>query len=83
MSSLSNIEELFDHNRHVLEKSAFGVCQQLGEWMRIDPARIRLYFIYASFITFGSPLVIYLVIAFWLNIKKYILPSGVRRVLSD
>ncbi|HQW03330.1 MAG TPA: hypothetical protein PLR30_12675, partial [Saprospiraceae bacterium] len=71
MKSLNHIESTFDTKRHFLEKSAFGVCQQVGEWMRINPATIRMYFIYLSFITFGSPLVIYLFMAFWLNIKKY------------
>lgn len=82
MKRIDRIEGLFDDNRHILEKSAFGVCQWLGEKMRIDPARIRLYFIYASFITFGSPLVLYLVTAFWLNIRKYII-SHPGRFLSE
>jgi phage shock protein C len=82
VKGLSNIDNLFDSNRHFLEKSAFGVCQQLGEWMRINPARIRLYFIYASFVTFGSPFVLYLVMAFWLNIRKYV-STGTRRFLSE
>ncbi|MEO5905631.1 MAG: PspC domain-containing protein [Saprospiraceae bacterium] len=72
MKPLRHIDNIFDTNRHFLEKSAFGVCQQLGEWMRIRPAKIRLYFIYASFITFGSPFILYLVMAFWLNIKRYV-----------
>jgi phage shock protein PspC (stress-responsive transcriptional regulator) len=76
MKSFQHIEDLLDTNRHFLEKSAFGVCQQVGEWMRINPARIRLYFIYSSFITFGSPFIIYLVLAFWLNIKKYVASPG-------
>jgi phage shock protein C len=83
MKSLNRIDSLFDSNRHFLEKSAFGVCQQLGDWMRINPATIRLYFIYASFITFGSPLILYLVMAFWLNIKKYISTPGAKRILSE
>ena len=83
MKSFNHIEDLFEGNRHFLEKSAFGVCQQLGEWMRINPARIRLYFIYLSFITFGSPFVIYLFMAFWLNIKKYIQTPGAKRFLSE
>ena len=83
MKSLNNIEDAFDTNRHFLEKSAFGVCQQVGEWMRINPATIRLYFIYLSFITFGSPFVIYLFMAFWLNIRKYISTQGANRFLSE
>jgi phage shock protein PspC (stress-responsive transcriptional regulator) len=82
VKGFNHIDELFDSNRDFLEKSAFGVCQQIGEWMGINPARIRLYFIYASFITFGSPLIIYLVMAFWLNIRKYI-SAGSTRFLSE
>ncbi len=77
---MRHIEHLLDSNRHFLEKSAFGVCQRIGELLKINPARIRLYFIYLSFITFGSPLVIYLIMAFWMNIRKYI-SSGT--VLSE
>ncbi len=79
---MKHVERLFDSNRDFLEKSAFGVCQQLGEWMRIQPARIRMYFIYASFITFGSPFILYLVMAFWLNIRKYILTRS-NQILSE
>ena len=82
MKPLRHIDKLFDSNRHFFEKSAFGVCQQIGEWMHIKPARIRMYFIYASFITFGSPFVLYLVLAFWLNIKKYIV-NRANRILSE
>ena len=55
-----------------LEKSAFGVCSYLGEKIGIASSRVRLYFIYASFIALGSPLLIYLVLAFWVNIRKYL-----------
>jgi phage shock protein PspC (stress-responsive transcriptional regulator) len=74
------VEDLFDSRRHLLEKSAFGVCQWIGDRFSINPAKIRLYFIYASFITVGSPLILYLVAAFWLNIRKYF-SSG--KVLSE
>ena len=83
MKSLTRIDHLFDSKRHFFEKSAFGVCQQVGEWMRIKPARIRMYFIYASFITFGSPFIFYLVMAFWLNIRKYVVFTRVDRILSE
>lgn len=82
MKGLKSVDRLFDSNRHFLEKSAFGVCQQIGEWMRIKPARIRMYFIYASFVTFGSPFIIYLVMAFWLNVRKYVLTRS-NRILSE
>ncbi|MCC6834518.1 MAG: PspC domain-containing protein [Cytophagales bacterium] len=54
------------------EKQAFGVCAGLGEWMGIATSSIRLFFIYASFLTFGSPLIIYLSIAFVLNMRRHL-----------
>lgn len=54
-----------------LEKQAFGVCEWLGEKWGIESSRIRVYFIYLSFITFGSPLIIYLVLLFWLEQKNF------------
>jgi len=58
--------------KYFVEKHVFGVCTYLGERFGISGARIRLYFIYTSFITMGSPIIIYLILAFWINIKKYI-----------
>jgi len=58
--------------KDLLEKSAFGVCNYLGEMLGIASARVRVYFIYLSFVTFGSPVILYLFLAFWLNIKRYI-----------
>ena len=54
-----------------IERYAFGICTLLGEKFGIRASTIRLYFIYVSFFTFGSPVVLYLAIAFWLNIKHY------------
>jgi len=50
----------------LLEKQLFGVCTSLGQYFKISTSRIRMYFIYASFLTFGSPLIIYLFMAFWM-----------------
>ncbi|MES2558592.1 MAG: PspC domain-containing protein [Bacteroidota bacterium] len=58
--------------KYFVEKRVYGVCSYIGERFGISSSRIRLYFIYTSFITMGSPIIIYLVMAFWLNIKKYI-----------
>lgn len=51
------------------EKQAFGVCSWWGEKLGIKTSRIRIYFIYLSFITMGSPLIIYLIMAFVLENK--------------
>ena len=64
--------EMLNQLKHLLEKSAFGVCSYLGEKMGIASARVRVYFIYLSFVAMGSPVIFYLFIAFWLNIKAYI-----------
>ena len=58
--------------KDILEKSAFGVCEYLGDKIKVAPSRVRLFFIYISFGTLGSPIIIYLFVIFWLNVKKYI-----------
>ncbi|RYD98790.1 MAG: PspC domain-containing protein [Sphingobacteriales bacterium] len=55
-----------------VEYQAFGVCTKLGEKMNIASSKIRLWFIYISFLTLGSPIIIYMILAFWMNLKKYI-----------
>lgn len=52
------------------EDQAFGVCTRLGEYMGLSITSIRLFFIYTSFITFGSPVLIYLALAFIMNIRR-------------
>ena len=58
--------------RYLVEKSVFGVCSRLAKQMGVRTARVRLYFIYISFLTIGSPVVVYFFMAFWMNVKKYI-----------
>ena len=53
------------------EKQAFGVCEWWGEKLQLKNSRIRLFFIYLSFLTFGSPIIIYLIMAFILEHKEY------------
>jgi len=58
--------------KDLMGRSAFGVCTYLGEKIGITSSRVRVYFIYMSFVTLGSPILIYLFVAFWLNIRSYI-----------
>jgi len=58
--------------KDIVERHAFGVCQHLGERMHVAPAEVRKYFIYTSFIGMGSPLIVYLFVAFWMNVRRYI-----------
>lgn len=55
-----------------LQRGAFGVCEYLGEKMGLATARVRVYFIYLSFVTLGSPILVYLFVTFWLNIRQYL-----------
>ncbi len=57
--------------KDLVERSAFGVCAAIGERLGLSSGRIRMYFIYLSFVALGSPIIIYLFMAFWLNIAKY------------
>jgi phage shock protein C len=54
------------------EQYAFGVCERLGEKLGMATSNIRLFFIYASFLTLGSPVLIYLALAFIMNIRKHL-----------
>jgi len=65
MNPIDKIKEFF-------ERRAFGVCTWLGERLRMRTSVIRLFFIYASFLTIGSPLIIYMVLAFWLKMRNYV-----------
>ena len=56
-----------------IEWQAFGVCSAIGEKMGVATSRIRLWFIYISFLTLGSPFIVYMILAFWMNMKRYIL----------
>lgn len=68
--------------REFLELRTFGVCNAMGERLGIATSRIRMWFIYISFLTLGSPVIIYMVLAFWMNIKRYIL-AGKRNPLNN
>lgn len=51
------------------ELRSFGVSTWFARKMRVDVSRVRLFFIYGSFIALGSPIIIYLVMAFVLEHK--------------
>ncbi len=59
--------------RNFIEWQVFGVCSAIGERMGIAGSTIRKYFIYISFLTMGSPVIVYVFVAFWLNVKRSIL----------
>lgn len=59
--------------KYFVEGRIFGVCSFIGEKLGIAPGIIRIYFIYTAFIAMSSPVIIYLVLAFWINLRKYLM----------
>ncbi len=58
--------------KFLVESNAFGVCERIGEKLKMPVKNIRLFFIYASFLTIGSPVIVYMILAFWIKMKDYI-----------
>ena len=56
--------------RYFVENQIFGVCARMGEKLNFPASSIRRYFIYATFMTFGSPIILYLVLAFWMEMRQ-------------
>jgi phage shock protein PspC (stress-responsive transcriptional regulator) len=58
--------------KSIFELNAFGVCARLAEKMGIATTSVRLFFIYISFLTIGSPVIMYLALAFVMNMRTYL-----------
>ena len=58
--------------RNKFDKQAFGVCSYLAELLNMKASSVRLFFIYSSFLTLGSPLLVYLIMAFVLRLKNLV-----------
>jgi phage shock protein PspC (stress-responsive transcriptional regulator) len=55
----------------LFEHKIFGVCSYWGDFWGISSGKIRLFFVYASFMTKGSPIIIYMGLAFLMDLRKY------------
>ena len=51
------------------EMRSFGVSTWFARKLRVDVSRVRIFFIYFTFIGLGSPLIVYLFMAFILEHK--------------
>ncbi len=58
--------------RYWFEKHGFAVSSRLADFLGIRVKNIRLFFIYASFATFGGFFGLYLTLAFWMKLKDTI-----------
>ncbi|WP_462265987.1 PspC domain-containing protein [Mucilaginibacter sp.] len=54
------------------ERYSFGVCTYLGEKLNISIGKIRLFFIYSSFLAVGFPIVFYFCAGIVLDVRNYI-----------
>lgn len=80
-SNFKASRNMIERFRNILEFQLFGVCTKMGEKLGIKTTTIRMYFIYLSFLTFGSPVIIYIILAFinehknYFKIKRHSRPS--------
>jgi phage shock protein C len=63
--------ELIEKIKAFFEEKAFGVCAFWADFWGMTASSVRLFFIYLSFLTFGSPIIIYLILYFVMNIHKH------------
>jgi len=62
-----NIEKI----RYYFAKHGFNVSTRLADKFGMQVSHVRLFFIYASFVTLGVSFLVYLLLAFALRIKDY------------
>jgi len=62
------------------ERYSFGVCTYLGGRFNVSIAKIRLFFIYSSFLAVGFPLIFYFFAGIVLDFRNYIKRSRTRAV---
>lgn len=67
--------------RSKLDNTVYGVCAYIGRKLNMPSKNIRMFFIYASFFTLGSPIIIYLIVAFWMKLKSLV--NGKRNPVWD
>ncbi|RZK42546.1 MAG: PspC family transcriptional regulator [Pedobacter sp.] len=53
------------------EKQSFGVSTYLANKLNMSTAKVRLFFIYSSFLAVGFPILFYILAAVVLDIRSY------------
>jgi phage shock protein PspC (stress-responsive transcriptional regulator) len=71
------MQKLVDNIKVFFEDRAFGVCEYLSEKFDLPTAKVRNVFIYVSLVSLGSPVLFYMLTAFWLNVKSYFRSNGI------
>ncbi|MBA5629472.1 PspC family transcriptional regulator [Moheibacter lacus] len=60
---------MFDRLRNFLEFNGFNVISRMADRFGVRASRLRLLFIYLSFVTLGVTFAFYLIMAFFLWVK--------------
>lgn len=55
-----------------LEQRSFGVSAYLANKLKMSTSKVRLFFIYSSFLAVGFPILFYLLAAVVLDIRCYV-----------
>lgn len=54
------------------EKRSFGVSEYLANKLNMSTNKVRLFFIYSSFLAVGFPILFYVLAAIVLDIRNYV-----------
>ncbi len=54
------------------ERRSFGVCAYLAEKIGVSISKLRLFFIYSSFLAVGFPIIFYLLAGIVLDIRNFV-----------
>jgi phage shock protein C len=60
------------------EKQSFGVSTYLANKFNMNTTKVRLFFIYSSFLAVGFPILFYLLAAVVLDIRNYMKKARLR-----
>ncbi|RYE54467.1 MAG: PspC domain-containing protein [Sphingobacteriales bacterium] len=63
---------MFQRTVTFFEKQSFGVCTYIAERLNMSISKIRLFFIYSSFLAVGFPIVFYILAALVLDVRRYV-----------
>ena len=63
------------------EQRSFGVCSYLGERFGISISKLRLFFIYSTFLAAGFPIIVYLFAGIVLDMRNYV--KRIRNTVRD
>jgi phage shock protein C len=54
------------------EQKSFGVCAYIAEKFDVSLSKIRLFFIYSSFLAVGFPIIFYLLAGIVLDVRNFV-----------